>query len=1338
MGDKFIKSDVGAQSAWKGFSSQTLYIANRIIQDKGDYEYYPEDIEDLIIKKDNKIIEAVQIKNISSPLTLSSLASSDTSKRGEGFFNRMLSIYNNNQAFSNITIVYFESLGKEFELLKNNNLNTKTNLINKLVNNHKIPVQDATWLIESLKFEKVNLNDLEKKIKNQFCTYIPTMSSPLLAKELLIQYISRLSLNKGFLTLKQWEDKIHNIGVEISSIDGFYKEYNKSLIRIDELHLNNSIEELQNEFSQGVSTHPTHIRNNLDIKQDYWLEQIYYAIKNKNVAIVKGVSGQGKSALCYRYLFDNYPEGCIFCVRGISSEEQVQSLVTALNGLGKHNSNLIIYIDVQPGEILWAFLVHELQQRGLNVPILISIRNEDYNSTVFNGKDIKYELIELTLSKKEAELIYDLVTHEIPHSRYREFDEAWNAFGCDGPLIEFVYLLTNNQSLIERIHTQIESLIKEKVSDEWLELLMIVSYSGRLGISSNYVWVKEAINCSNMTAAIQRLKDEYLIRVVEQNKIEPLHPVRAKIIFDELCSQTYMKEKDIVFKTITCVPSNAIQILLMDYFTKQEYVKGDIYIISQNKFNDWISFASVIKTMLWLDVKRYVDANNEAIQSLIQKRGKAWLCYLPIDPSGIYRPNELIIDGMKENSIFENEEALQESIDEVKNSLKSLMIDYEATDYFLTNCNYPVVLPRTGIDNSSFGYSLYWMAKRNFSVDLKFTKEEIQEAVLIGEVQESADAIRGIYEHKNLYTFYKEIINVFISRLISEMNIIKFSEKDNEVTCKFIPPLENEIILADREKYSNQYWRTKMLNILKQIYPQKDYIDIELVGIDLLDEFGINPLDYKIHIHKDKRNDEWVSEINGWIKIRIDYSLRPKSWEEYVKEIDQVRIEINDLIEETIKLIDDIYKKGRYTQARYEKIRSKLKVFKNHTFAENHLPVSAVDLYCLYAEGHKKIPKDNFFTMRQLLSVEKYKNFRKYYNDTYTSIDNFYNQFSDILLARIRKQSLENIKNTKIAMFNLYNASKKLYNFQIEYNSLFSKFSSLDVTFAQKELENILTLVNVWSVVLDEVPKGIAIAYNAKQKVRKGKNIFDDLISEIINNIEAEVIETDEYIYIIVDYNQDENNSLEIEHLKLLLKLREIFKSVIKVSSDTWYCEKHGKEILYIPKICGEYSPSCFLIPFYKIVNAESLEMFKTMLPHKIEDKIKNKFFDVIWIDFMSKLQEIRIYLKRYSQIINVGADEICKDSLEKNIENIKNKINNLWNDFAKCEELLDNILIYNDEEKENFINIIRTFLTLHNEIIDCINKKENVEEIVKIIDTIFVIMLLLNSSVLNTRGKNI
>ena len=60
----FEKSDMGAQAAWKGFSSQTLYIASRLISDVDGYEYYPEDVEDLIVKKDGVVVEAVQVKSM--------------------------------------------------------------------------------------------------------------------------------------------------------------------------------------------------------------------------------------------------------------------------------------------------------------------------------------------------------------------------------------------------------------------------------------------------------------------------------------------------------------------------------------------------------------------------------------------------------------------------------------------------------------------------------------------------------------------------------------------------------------------------------------------------------------------------------------------------------------------------------------------------------------------------------------------------------------------------------------------------------------------------------------------------------------------------------------------------------------------------------------------------------------------------------------------------------------------------------------------------------------------------------------------------------------------------
>ena len=1325
----FYKSNAGAQAAWKGFSSQTLYIASRLISDEGGYEYYPEDIEDLVVKKNGAVVEAVQVKNISADITLSSLAAIKTSQSGEGFFNRMCSLHKQNPSFRCIKVVHFNALGAELQEVQKGNANTKKAIMKKLVEKHGLSVEDAAWLLDSVHFEKVNLDDLELNIQTQISEYVPVMSAPTLAKELLIHHISVLSKGKGYTTLKLWQEKIHEIGTNIAALDGFYKEYNKSLVRLDELQLNGDHKQLEKEYLQGVSAHPTHIRNNFDFKRNYWIGEIQAVINSKGVAILKGVSGQGKSTLCYRYLIDTYPEGCVFCVRSIVNEGQAQNLVTALDGLGKYNKNLIIYIDVQPGETLWAFLLQELQSRGLSIPVLISIRDEDYNLTPISGKAIQYGIVELALSKEEAAHIYNSFTETQPHTEHRTFEEAWQSFGGQGPLIEFVYLLTNNQTLTQRLQGQIDALLQEGVSDEWLELLQLVCYAGRLGCAVNLTAVKNVTHCSTMHAAIRRLKDEYLIREVDEHTIEALHPVRAKIVFDALCDQICTGAREVVFKALSCISSQNVRVVLLDYFSNQQYDIEDIQRLSQIRFLDWIGYANAIRSMLWLDAKRYVEGNMTFISSLVKKRGKGWLCLLPLDLSGIERPDELVADGMKDLSIF-NKVDLQNVIDEVKKSLTSLSINYQATDCFVNNCVVPSVLPNTDAERSSFGYALFWMAKRNFNVTLPFKTDEIVASVCAGELQPSADAIRGLFEHPTLLESYQVAVDVLVEKLIYEMQVLSFSITNDEVSCKFIPPLSTETGVPENTKNTNQYWRIKMLDILKQLYPEKEYIDIELIGVDLLQDLGIEALDHKLHIHKSKRPNAWVSELNGWTKIRIDYSLRPSSWQEYVADIDEIRSGVNDLIVETIKLIDDVYKKGRYTQDREKRIDNRLKVFRKHTFAENRLPYFAVDPYCLYSEGNAKNPVAEYFPMRQLLSVGKYENFRKSLNDVYSSLDNFYNQFVEILRVRINKQDISIVKNPRLAMYNLYSAAKAFVVFQKEYDLLFSNYSSLDEDFAKQELENILTLVNVWRYVLDNQPKGCAIAYDSKQKYRKGTNYFCDTLSKAVTAVNGTLLKDNKYAYIIVDYNMEEDNTFENEYTRIVMTIRDVFKNSILPSSDRWYLETQSLELAYVPVFSGVFSPVAYSIPFYKLLDTEESRIAKPMYPCETELALIGKMNATkslnLWIESMKKLSEMKLYIQRYQQIIQVPVDDNCLCSITAYTELLINQINALWNDFISVEDIVNELIEDADEQNSELLNVVQLFFDCYKEIETVIINKNDPSELIQIIETVSVIMFVL------------
>ena len=61
--NKTTKSEVGTEATWRGFSTQTLYIAKRLLVAEDDVQLYPEQVEDLLIMKKEKVIELVQVKS---------------------------------------------------------------------------------------------------------------------------------------------------------------------------------------------------------------------------------------------------------------------------------------------------------------------------------------------------------------------------------------------------------------------------------------------------------------------------------------------------------------------------------------------------------------------------------------------------------------------------------------------------------------------------------------------------------------------------------------------------------------------------------------------------------------------------------------------------------------------------------------------------------------------------------------------------------------------------------------------------------------------------------------------------------------------------------------------------------------------------------------------------------------------------------------------------------------------------------------------------------------------------------------------------------------------------
>lgn len=521
----FEKSDKGAKAAWKGFSSQTTYIASRLIDLPDDVELHPEKVEDLLISSDKFPIELVQIKNLTNPLALSDLKPIDK----DSFFKRCLSIKNENPDVK-LKIVSFGEIGKELHNFPDSSTIEYSNIERKMLGlGYK--KEDIHWISSRLSFEIVDEEKLIHQIKESFSETIETMASPEIVLDILTQYVAKLSRYSEYTNKIIWNKKIQQIGIDLAALRGVSKEYGNSFIPITEYKDQKTKEQLTQEYLAGVNAQPQHIRQNLDIERSYWLNKIDNAFEENDLVLIKGASGQGKSTLAYRYLLNFYSENDVLCIQSITSETQAQNIIIALNGLAKKHENLIVYLDVSPLDVNWNLVCEKHNAYGANFKLLVSIREEDYRRTNFDVSKTPISLIDLQLSEEEAELIFSV--H--PQTIFRSFREAWRAFGEQGPMMEFVYLLNRSETLKQRLEFQVKRISKEHgYTDEWLKALLIVSYAGQYGIEIDIQNLIKVCSLKQASTVFYLFEKEYLVKIVDEKKrLVSLHVLRAEIL--DLC-----------------------------------------------------------------------------------------------------------------------------------------------------------------------------------------------------------------------------------------------------------------------------------------------------------------------------------------------------------------------------------------------------------------------------------------------------------------------------------------------------------------------------------------------------------------------------------------------------------------------------------------------------------------------------------------------------------------------------------------------------------------------------------------------------------------------------------
>jgi len=279
-------------ATYRGYRKQALYALWRILTDvNGDSRSYrPEGEEDLaVFDNAGRLVEAVQVKDYSAPLTLSDFKPQSP----DGFFARMKR-RGIEYPFCQHSLATFGLLGAELDgaiVDTGRHRNTVACKLNK--KNPSISPTEAMYLLEALN-GNVSRHD-ESKLKEDVLTSVTgTIAGAQgeVALELLLYWIFEASERQRTLTRSSLLQQLQRIGDYLAALRGHTTEWMIAVrpLEVTKLSVEDN-ERLQQEYRRGVQARWKHILADADCPRPTRLKELHEKVSKHAAVVVRGASG---------------------------------------------------------------------------------------------------------------------------------------------------------------------------------------------------------------------------------------------------------------------------------------------------------------------------------------------------------------------------------------------------------------------------------------------------------------------------------------------------------------------------------------------------------------------------------------------------------------------------------------------------------------------------------------------------------------------------------------------------------------------------------------------------------------------------------------------------------------------------------------------------------------------------------------------------------------------------------------------------------------------------------------------------------------------------------------
>lgn len=1054
-----------AQATFRGFRGQTLYILSRIINDNEKFKYHPEGMEDLDIFFENELKELIQVKFYTNNLTLSDL---DPEKESS-FLKRSLRRFKDGLN-PKIKLVSLGPVGPELKNAFKTKGKDRSKIESKL-RNKGYKNDEINLIFNKIKIIELNENKLKEKIVNYLKTK-HTGFDPENSFNLLMNWIYQSSEKAEVIDKYSLIDRLNNVATFLSERYNFIEEYGRSIRTITPVQKVQNYEKLAKEFYMGISARYEHIIADLDVKRQDKLYEIKKKIEENNVIIIHGASGQGKSTLAYRFLYEYYPDDLIYQI--ISKDRDVLPIITTLHAISKSiDDNIALYIDVEPGDTAWPDIVKNLN-RYPQFHIFVTIREEDWNRSTLSN-DLIFSEVELKLNEEEAENIYDNLTSKKPDKEFLDFEDSWLKFGGKGPLLEFTYLITQGSTLREKLKSQIKRISDESTETERLNFLRIVSIIGMYGGKTDLKSIKSIIKLKDPVKVIESFQKEYLIRKSGNGRfIEPLHPIRSKILVEILSDPIFAPVKEDIKTCISVIDERDLEIFLLNCFLKYGADEKILRDLNSFKPKTWTGYGLIIKSLLWVGIKNYVNINNCVISEAHKKFGSSWYVALFTDLSDSVGVNQIDINDI---DFLPNE--FKEESRSLRNKLQDKKLIYEYLRIWLKNTDLPSEKLELDNDWSYAGFSLFWLSKMGILKKLNFSDLDLEKSLNSVSLESLTDFVLGLYYFEPTNILIKDKRVKILERFKKELLVPLIYDDGKKITLNCII----DVTEAERSKDMENFVHEKIMEritLIRKLYPEREKFASKCYG-SKLSFLKLDWDDTEKTISLKNLPLKWLTEINATFIALVDYQYRPDSWGDYVQNVIKTREDSLNLIKKLLKNFKIYFKTRKFVNVLtlndlatdWDKLSKNLEV--------TLFPKNAVDPWGFSSENKEQqlIDKINQTESEIMASVnlKKFNSYTKVYNTFISNLRNYFNQASNVIYL----QCLSKGKNTKgiekmkeeliskgirtdfnrLSVLNLWDAYKNLLEFQTEFEYHFKKYISIDF---KEESTNYAILTEVWRI----------------------------------------------------------------------------------------------------------------------------------------------------------------------------------------------------------------------------------------------------------------------------------